>query len=98
MEDQPHTSTAETYAKYWGFAHEFEGDEYNPYDGFGPNTLTVEGAQINRGANGEFNRYTINKGHLSERIYPGCARVRKGRAIALKPINYTETATIAVIP
>jgi hypothetical protein len=65
------------------------------------NTIVLQGAQINfqhtGNGNGNWNRRIINKGHLSQRVYPGCASVRMGRAMYLQPIDYNSTATIAVI-
>jgi hypothetical protein len=98
-----HYPTSNHYARYWQWRHgkDTMSQEYEPTDMPRYNTIVLQGAQINfqhtGNGNGNWNRRIINKGHLSQRVYPGCASVRMGRAMYLQPIDYNSTATIAVI-
>lgn len=104
-DDQPilHYPSANIYKDYWGWVHgrEPSNRKYEEVVHARFNTIVIEGAQCNfrheGNGRGRWNDFTVNKGHISDRVYPGCGKVRNGNAARLLPVNYNNTAALAVI-
>jgi hypothetical protein len=100
---EKHYPSAGVYAPYWGWRHGIDPlkQNYECRDMPRYNTLVLQGAQCNFRHNGsghgEWKDYVLNKGHLGDRIYSGCASVRNGAHMHALPINYSQTAALAVI-
>jgi hypothetical protein len=98
-----HYPTAPYYQQFWAWEHGVDSlhRSYEELDMPRFNTIVFQGAQVGfrsiGNGQGAWDEFTLNKGHLGERIYPGCGSVRTGSQMHLLPVNYTQTAALAII-
>lgn len=98
-----HYPMAQVYAQRWGWYHGTDPLNRNFVPTQPPrfNTIVWQGAQRNfrytGNSRGSWDRWVTCKGHLGDRIYPGCAKVRRGREMHLLPVNYNNTAAVSTI-
>ena len=91
---RPQYETAQFYKSYWNF------DNSSYVDGSAPhyhatagraNTVCYQGHQSMYSIQDRtFNLVIKNTGHWSDRVYPGCGKVRNGFSKALEPVQYNN--------